>query len=530
MQVKKFEARSMKEALEMVKRELGPDAIILDARDNRRSFGLVGDVSVEITAAVTEETLHKKRFVESRMKPDVRERFQSAPARAQREIMTKFVQRYEDDAEKRPATSQRYVEIENDGRVRVVPSPEQRPMPVARSSPRISPRPTTESKPRTGMMAFETAEERIKDAAQRAWDAMRGLPKAVLKPRVSAGPAERPASVSASPPTPSPSPTPTSPAAPSPASLASSQPKEETSQLDLRSELEGLKKVISEFQKVPQTFTSHYPGFEYGLSYEFSASFEKLSLAGVDPELAGEMLEKASQSIPRIKQKSKGLIDGWTANHILQSTVVTGEKSKARVQCFVGPRGSGKTSSLIKMASRAVVESHRKIAIVTADTHKVGAIDQMRIYAQILNVPFGVVRRPKDWDSLLKQLGEYETIFCDFPGVSLREIEEISQLKALLAPLQDSECHLVVSAANRDSELRETCRRFLALEFDDFIFNHIDETVLHGCVYNMMHQFSKPLHSFGTGPRVPEDFEFATKERVLDLIFKLSKVQWGREE
>ncbi|HEY1079416.1 MAG TPA: flagellar biosynthesis protein FlhF, partial [Bdellovibrio sp.] len=68
MQVKKFEARTMKEALEMVKTQMGPDAIILSARDNNKSFGLVGEGSVEITAAVSDETLQKKKFAESRLR------------------------------------------------------------------------------------------------------------------------------------------------------------------------------------------------------------------------------------------------------------------------------------------------------------------------------------------------------------------------------------------------------------------------------------------------------------------------------
>ena len=66
MQVKKFEARTMKEALEMVKTQLGPEAIILSARDNHRSFGLVGEGSVEITAAISEDSLQKRRFTQSK--------------------------------------------------------------------------------------------------------------------------------------------------------------------------------------------------------------------------------------------------------------------------------------------------------------------------------------------------------------------------------------------------------------------------------------------------------------------------------
>jgi flagellar biosynthesis protein FlhF len=93
MLVKKFEARTMKEALEMVKAQMGPDAIILAARDNKKSFGLVGEVSVEITAAVSETTLHKKKFVETKMVETDKERFQRSPARTQKDLIEKMVRR-----------------------------------------------------------------------------------------------------------------------------------------------------------------------------------------------------------------------------------------------------------------------------------------------------------------------------------------------------------------------------------------------------------------------------------------------------
>src|SRR4051812_16135472 len=90
MRVKKFEARNMKEALTMVKNELGPDAVILGARDNRK-FGLAGEASVEVTAAVSESTLQKKRFVESCMTMGDRARFHRSDAKTQRRIIERMV-------------------------------------------------------------------------------------------------------------------------------------------------------------------------------------------------------------------------------------------------------------------------------------------------------------------------------------------------------------------------------------------------------------------------------------------------------
>ena len=89
MQVKKFEAKTMKEALELVKVHLGPEAIILSAKDTHRGFGLMGEKSVEVTAAVSEETLRRKKMAESKLREELRERFQQIPAAKQKEFINK---------------------------------------------------------------------------------------------------------------------------------------------------------------------------------------------------------------------------------------------------------------------------------------------------------------------------------------------------------------------------------------------------------------------------------------------------------
>lgn len=544
MQVKKFEARTMNEALEMVKRELGPDAIILSARDHRRKFGLVGDGSVEITAAVAEQTLQKKRFAESRMNDSAKVRFQASSVRQQRNIVNGFVDSYHNETEasarqasaqvqraavNRPATNRRYIDIEDE--------------------------PGVES---------EQASLRIRDAAQRAWEAMRDASTSSQQRRAaSAEPVRVPssgASAHASSGAPTIAQTPvrgqvtaaqvqakiqavfaeemaehvrnTSSAASADAAIAQRDAalvgKSQAEIQALKSELESLKTVLRDFQKVPQNFAGTHPGSEYGLSYDFSAGFEKLTQAGISRELAGEILQTAQNQLPQIKHKSRGLIDGFAAKYILDTTKVTGV-SKSRIQCFIGPRGSGKTSSLVKMASHAVVSGHKKVAMITTDNQKVGAVDQMRIFAQILNVPFGVVRKAADWKPLLEQLAGFDLVLCDFPGVSMKNMDEISLLKNLMPP-ESCDVHLTLSACAKDAELEETCRRFEAAKYSDIIFNHLDEALLHGSIYNLMRKFNRPLHSFGVGPQVPEDFEAATKERVLDLIFRLTKFKRHSQE
>jgi flagellar biosynthesis protein FlhF len=487
MQVKKFEARTMKEALEMVKTQLGPDAIILSARDNHKSFGLVGEGSVEITAAVSEETLHKKKFVESRLRPEDKNKLLRSPAKVQRQIIDKMVTKYVEEKEAaapKQITRTRYIEIDDD----------------VEGSPSI-------------------AAERIRSAAERAWNSMQGqigwLEEAVSAPTSPRGAKKQ--------------------AAPAPATAAPAQvtqvrqipttPVAESREIQaLKNEIADLKQVLTQFQRVPQTFVSQHPGAEHGLSYDVSGTFEKLITAGVASEIAAEILLEAQEKMVPAKLKNKALVDGWTAKYILDHTVIANDKLASRVQLFIGPAGSGKTSSLIKLASHYVVRERKKVALVTADTFKVGAADQMRIYAQILNVPFAIVRQRSDWEKIMAQLSGYDHVLIDFPGLSMKTMEEISAVRNLIPPEKfQPQAHLVLSCLAKDADLTEMGKRYRAAEFKDVIFTALDESNQQGTVYNFMKRFQIPLHSFGVGTRVPEDYEMATKERVLDLIFKITQ-------
>jgi flagellar biosynthesis protein FlhF len=511
MQVKKFEARTMKEALEMVKSELGPDAIILSARDNNKSYGLVGDGSVEITAAVSEETLHKKKFTESRMRDQERERFAKSTARQQKDLIEKMVNKQvQKNQPPRAITSQRYIDIDIDEEQEYSNAQIRYPAPAPKVAPRAQIQNPAKPQPPQGYGA-SVAEERVRNAAKRALSALQEHIPQVASRKPAAPPA----------------PIFKATLAPTPAPKA----VENAEMANLKNEIANLKQVLSHFQSMPQNFVQGHPGADYGINYDLSFIFEKLTLAGVAPEVAADICERAQKDLPSLKLKNRSLVEGWVARHILDSTKVTTpeETSGAKVHIFVGAAGAGKTTALVKMAAHLVVRENKKVAILSADTFKVGASDQMRIYAQILNIPFSVIRNPSDWYQIMNYMNSVDYILVDCPGLSLRNAEEGLMLKRLLPPATvKSRVHLVLSTLAKDQDVTELGRRYAVLDYQDVIFTGLDESVQHGTIYNFMRRFDVPLHSFGIGTRVPEDFEFATKERVLDLLFKIT--QANRQE
>ena len=491
MQVKKFEAKTMKEALELVKAHLGPDAIILSARDIKKAQGISGGASVEITAAVSEESLRRMKFVESRIPKPVQEKMTKAPVRSQKQIIENMVTRYQQDQEQNDKPM-RYVDIQDP------PRP-----PIYASESQVASLAT-----RTG----NRADFRIKSAAQRAWSA--------LAEAVSSGPEATETVTTAQSSSPQ-----TRESVPTKESLVVGPVVGSETEVNiLRQELQEIKKVLAEFQKVPQSLVNSFPGAKFGLNHDMSSSFERLVGEGLSEELSGEILQEAQKMIPLTKQKNKGIIEGYLAKYFLDHTEVS-TRSDSKIHVFVGPPGAGKTTSLIKLASRMVVEKGKRIALVATQSSKVGAVEQMRIFAQILNVPFAAMRTPAEWPAIRQSFNDVDHILVDCPGWTLRQIDEISMAKAWIAPTMGSRSvHLVVSSLIKSTDLSEIAKNFRVLPVTDLLFTGLDHAAQYGNIFQMMHESRWPLHAFGIGPRVPEDFEFASKERMVDLILKLSRI------
>lgn len=560
MRVKKFEAKTMKDALQMVKNELGPDAVILAAKDNSQRYGLQGRSSVEITAAVSESTLQKKNFVESRMTKQTREKFQQSDAKTQRRIISQMVEKKLQESEadtRRKITPVSYIDIQDEvvemggphrraayerARGRNVDEllndfeqdfeedkwSERSTREVAKTRPSVRGAYAQESVSRgrpVSAGAYRSRNESLA-AANSTSDARSGN---AVRPegRRSAEPA-RPETTRES--------LLGSPTLENqtnrPASTQSNSmerdPRETRDReiTSLKSEIERLQKVLDSFQRVPQTFATMHPGADYGIPYDLSFMFQKLLDAGITIDNAVDLLQVAAKEIEPAQLKKRSVVDAWVARWLLDHTSVVSDPWQGRVHLFVGGAGSGKTSSLVKMASRLVVKEKKRIAILSTDAFKVGAVDQLKIYCQILNVPFAVIRNKKDWEWVIGQLKYVDHILVDFPGLQLKTIEEIQMLKSIMPPEElHPVCHFCISATAKDGDAYELAKRYRLADYQDLIFTNLDQSVQHGLIYNLQKKVGKPIHSFGIGNKIPEDFELGSKERVLDLIFKLTKLK-----
>ncbi len=458
MQIKKFEARSMKEALEMIKTQLGPDAIILSAKETTKNYGLGGEKSIEITAAYSETVLHNKKFVESKFTTKDKEIFQKTSAKSQKQVMQKMIEAQVTKLNaqvtktstpvsqvriQHRATEKKYIDIDND---------QNQQMPAVISNNQVV---------------------AVTQAAKKGWSDMEVN--------------------------------------------------------SLKKEIESLKQVMTHFKTMPQSFVQAHPGADFGLHYAMSIHFQKLTQRGLMPEIAADILIQAQKQMTPEQQNNNHRVESWIAKYMLDSIPVA-KDGLEQFHLFVGPSGSGKTSSLIKMASDLILNHRKRVALITTDTTKVGASEQMKIFSQILNVPFLSMKSQQNWQHVIPHLDQIDHVLVDYSGLNLRSGEELNYLKRMSPPVYRSlRTHLVMSAMSKDSDLIDCAKRYEAFGFSDVIFTSLDEASLHGNIYNFVRKVQTALYAFGIGQKVPEDFERATPERIVDLILQITQNQVEQE-
>lgn len=185
---------------------------------------------------------------------------------------------------------------------------------------------------------------------------------------------------------------------------------------------------------------------------------------------------------------------------------------------LVGPTGVGKTTTLAKIAASYLSRHSNSIALITIDTYRIAAVEQLKVYGEIMHLPVDVVITPEQLEQAIARHSDKELILIDTAGRSPRDSYCIDELASFLAPELHIDKHLVLSAGTRENELLDTIERFSALEISNTIFTKIDECSSLGILLNTQIQNSSPLSYVTNGQRVPEDLLEISPKLVAELI------------
>ena len=165
----------------------------------------------------------------------------------------------------------------------------------------------------------------------------------------------------------------------------------------------------------------------------------------------------------------------------------------------------GKTTTIAKLAAEQMFKHHRKVGFITSDTYRISAVEQLRTYASILNVPLEVVQSPGDTQRAISRLQDCDLIFMDTAGRNYRNELLVSELQNLLAPVENSETFLVMSMTSKSADMFEITEHFSKYGLDKIIFTKMDETGTCGPMINLLHHFPLKLAYVTNGQNVPDD-------------------------
>jgi flagellar biosynthesis protein FlhF len=194
------------------------------------------------------------------------------------------------------------------------------------------------------------------------------------------------------------------------------------------------------------------------------------------------------------------------------------DRQQQRRIALVGPTGVGKTTTIAKLAAYYLLHERSRIALVTIDTYRIAAVEQLKVYGEIMNLPVEVVLSPEQLQQAFARHRDKDLILIDTAGRSPRDEPSLEELSRFLGPEAGVENHLVLAVPTRERELQETVRRFSLLPLHNLIFTKIDECEQRGSILNVPLRHNLPVSYLTDGQRVPEDLVVAKAESVADFI------------
>ncbi|GEN44936.1 flagellar biosynthesis protein FlhF [Alkalibacillus haloalkaliphilus] len=201
----------------------------------------------------------------------------------------------------------------------------------------------------------------------------------------------------------------------------------------------------------------------------------------------------------------------------MEAAATQSNSSAKRIFLF-GPTGVGKTTTLAKLAADASINQNKDVALITLDTYRIAAVEQLKTYAKILNLPVEVAYNKEDFEQAKDSFSHKDLILVDTAGRNFRNSEYIEQIDELIDFNEQDELYCVLSLTSKEQDMVDIYNNFKALPINQVIFTKVDETNHYGPILNLWHRYKFNISYITTGQDVPDDIEKASPNRIAQLI------------
>jgi len=297
-------------------------------------------------------------------------------------------------------------------------------------------------------------------------------------------------------------------------------------------EIKELKKEIAEIADTLKYLQAsvwdikHKNDFE--IPPEFSEIYALAKASGMSEKHLDEIMKLTIKYMPLKMRKNRMAIKRYFHTLLKKMIPIRLERELTppykKILMFIGPTGVGKTTTIAKLAARYAYKLSRryKVGIITLDTYRIGAVEQLMTYAKMMRLPIETVVDPSDFEEALNALRHNDYILIDTVGSSQHDKEKIEKLSKFLKvnTFAEININLVLSAVTKYEDLMDIFNNFSLLPIDTLVFTKLDETRNYGNIFSLLLETKKPVSYFSVGQEVPDDLMEANSDYLLKGILE----------
>jgi len=306
----------------------------------------------------------------------------------------------------------------------------------------------------------------------------------------------------------------------------SAQPLKPYSEDEIKHIKEEISKLSDTLKFLQATVWNMSNKEEFELPPEFSEIYALSRASGMSAKHLDEIMKLTIKYMPLKMRKNRETIRRYFHTLLKKMIPIRMEREikppHKKIMMFVGPTGVGKTTTIAKLAARYAykLSQRHKVGIITLDTYRIGAVEQLMTYAKMMRLPIETVVDPGDFEEALNTLRHNDYILIDTVGSSQHDKEKIERLNSFLKVNTFAEINvsLVLSATTKYEDLCDIYKNFSILPIDTFIFTKLDETKTYGNVFSLLLDTKKPISYFSIGQEVPDDLMVANADYLLKGI------------